>query len=178
MKKILIIILTLSSTLSYSQNKLENQIFKKIIDFQIEIGNKGIYIQCEKLKTFFNFKKINEETGLKVSLNILKELDQNAKKSNDGIWESKLLTELNYSIDFLKSKKCLTKKDIKQLFKKTKKRQSIISISKPVFDHNYKNCIVSISYSKFTGNFYGHSYFLSKVYGIWTIVAVFETWMT
>jgi len=173
---ILIIFLILISTLSYSQNKSEFEIFRKIIDQEIKNG--GLYIQCNKPKTFFDQKDFKEQTGLEVPVNILKEIEKNATKSDDGIWKSELINEFKYGSDFIKSKSCLTKKDAEQLFEKTRKRQSVVSISEPIFDNNNKNCVVSVTYWKFAGSAYGHSYLLMKVYGVWTIIKVFGTWMT
>jgi hypothetical protein len=179
MKEILNILLILISALSYSQNSSESDIFKKIIDHEIGKGTLGIYIQCEKAKTFFENNDFNEQTGLEVPENILKEIEINGTESNNGIWNSKLISELNFRTDFIiKNKECLTKKGAEQIFKKTKRRQNIIAISEPIFDNNYENCIVSVSYSKFTGSAYGHKYFLKKVYGVWTVIVEYEQWMT
>ena len=164
--------------MSFSQNNSESNVFKKIIDEQIEKGTFGIYIQCEKHKTFFDLKEFKEETGLEVPEKILNEIEANFAKSNDGIWNSELIKELNYSSDHIKNIKCLTKKEADEIFIKTKKRQKIISISEPVFDNNYENCIVSVIYSTFTHSESGHSYFLKKVYGSWTVIAVYGIWIT
>jgi hypothetical protein len=180
MKEILNIFLILISALSYSQNSSESDVFKKIIDHEVEKGTLGIYIQCEKAKTFFENNDFNEQTGLEVPENILKEIEINGtESSSNGIWNSEQINELNYGAHFIiKNKKCLTKKDAEQIFKKTKRRQNIISISEPIFDNNYENCIVSVSYSKFTGSAYGYKCFLKKVYGVWTVIVEYEQWMT
>ena len=178
MKRTLNILLILISTLSYSQNSSESDVFKKIIDSEIGKGTLGIYVQCEKPRTFFDQNDFKEQTGLEVPENILKEIEKNGTKSSDGIWSSELINELNYGSDFIKRKKCLTKKDAELIFKKTKKRQNIVSISDPIFDNNYENCVVSVTYWKFTGSAYGHKYFLKKVYGVWTVIVEYEQWMT
>ena len=177
MKIYCLLFLTIS-TLGFSQNNSESDVFKKIIDEQIGKGTFGIYVQCEKHKTFFDLKEFKGETGLEVPEKILYEIEANVAKSNDGIWNSKLLNELNYSSYLIKSKKCLTKKEAEEIFIKTKKRQKIISISEPIFDNNYENCIVSVIYSTFTHSVSRHSYFLKKVYGSWTVIAVYGIWMT
>ncbi len=178
MKRTLNILLILISTLSYSQNSSESDVFKKIFDYEIGKGILGVYVQCEKPKTSFDLKDFKEQTGLNVPESILNEIEINATKSSNGIWNSELINELNYGSDFIKNKKCLTKKDAELIFRKTKKRQNIVSISEPVFDNNYENCVVSVSYWKFTGSAYGKKYFLKKVYGIWTIIVEYEQWMT
>ena len=178
MKRTLNILLILISTLSYSQNSSEFDVFKKIIDHEIGKGTLGIYIQCEKPKTFFDYKDFKEQTRLEVHENIIKEIEKNGTKSSGGIWDSELINELNYNSDFIKEKKCLTKNDAEQIFEITKKRQNIVSISEPVFDNNFENCVVSVRYWKFTGSAYGHKYFLKKVYGIWTVIVEYEMWMT
>jgi len=166
------------STLSFSQNNSESDVFKKIIDEQIGKGTFGIYVQCEKQKTFFDLKEFKEETTLEVPEKILNEIELNVAKSNNGIWNSELLKELNYSSDLIKNRKCLTKKETEKIFIKTEKGQKIISISEPIFDNNYENCIVSVIYSKFRQSSSGNSYFLKKIYGNWTVIAVYGIWMT
>jgi len=178
MKRTLNILLILISTLSFSQNNSESEVFRKIIDYEIGKGISGIYVQCEKPKTSFDLKDFKEQTGLEVPESILKEIEINATKSNDEIWNSELISELNYGSDFIKNKKCLTKKDAELIFKKTKKRQNIVSISEPIFDNDYENCVISVIYWKFTRSAYGHKYFLKKVYGIWTVIVAYEIWMT
>jgi hypothetical protein len=178
MKRTLNILLILISTVCYSQNSSESDVFKKILDYEIGKGTTGIYIQCEKPKTYFDCEDFNNQTGLEVPENILKEIEENGIKSSDGIWNSELISKLNLNSDFIKSKSCLTKEDAEQIFVATKKRQNILSISEPVFDNKYENCMVSVSYWKFTGSAYGYKYFLKKVYGVWTIITEFEFWMT
>jgi hypothetical protein len=178
MKRTLNILLILISTLSYSQNNSESDVFKKIIDHEIGKGALGIYVQCKKSKTYFDQTIFKEETGLEVPENILKEIEANVAKSSIGIWNSELINELNYGSDFIKSNKCLTEKEVEQIFEKTKKWQHIVSISEPIFDNNYENCIVSIIYRRSTESASGSKYFLKKVYGIWVIIAVYEIRMT
>ncbi|WP_268848826.1 hypothetical protein [Flavobacterium aestivum] len=173
MKRTLNILLILLSTLSYSQNNSESDVFKKIIDDQIGKGTFGIYVQCEKSRTYFDQTIFKEETGLEVPENILKEIEANVAKSSNGIWNLKLINELNYGSSSINSEKCLTNKDAEEIFEKTKKWQNIISISEPVFDNNYENCVVSITYWRFTNSVHGSKYFLKKVYGIWTVIAVY-----
>ncbi|WP_278036227.1 hypothetical protein [Flavobacterium nitratireducens] len=177
MKIYCLLFLTIS-TLSFSQNNSESDVFKKIIDEQIGKGTLGMYVQCEKYKTYFDPARFKEETGLEVPENILKEIETNVVKSSNGIWNSELIKELNYGSSTIKSEKCLTKKEAEEIFIKTKKRQKVISISEPIFDNNYENCIVSVIYSTFTHSASGYSYFLKKVYGSWTVIAVYEIWMT
>ncbi|MBC5863025.1 hypothetical protein [Flavobacterium turcicum] len=177
MKIYCLLFLTIS-TLCFSQNNSESDVLKKIIDEQIGMNTFGIYVQCEKHKTFFDLKEFKEETGLEVPEKILYEIEANVAKSNGGTWNSELIKELNYSSDLIKNIKCLTKKEAEEIFIKTKKIQKIISISEPIFDNNYENCIVSVIYSTFTHSASGYSYFLKKVYGKWTVIAVYGIWMT
>ena len=164
--------------MSYSQNNLEFEIFKKIIDYEIGQGTSNIYLRCEKIKTFFDLNNFKEQTELKVPENILEEIEKNALKSIDGIWNSELLNELNYGSDFVKNETCLTLKDAEKLFKKSGTSQSVILLSQPIFDSKFEHCVISISYLKFTGSAYGHTFFLKKVYGIWTVIVEYEPWMT
>ncbi|AWH74782.1 hypothetical protein DCS32_11620 [Dokdonia sp. Dokd-P16] len=178
MKRTLNILLILIATVGYSQNNSESEVFRKIIDYEIVKGGRGMNIQCEKPKTSFDAKDFKVATGLNIPENVLKEIELNESKSRVGIWNSELINELIYNKDFIKNKECLTKKDAEKLFKKTKKRQNIISISEPIFDNKYENCVVSVRYWKFTGSAYGKKYFLKKVYGIWTVIVEYEIWMT
>ena len=178
MNRTLNILLLLISTLSFSQNSSEFDIFKKIIDNEIGQGTLDIYLRCEKIKTFFDQNSFKDQTGLKVPENILDELKKNALESVDGIWNPELIKELNYGSDFIKSEKCLTLKDAKNIFNKSGKRHSIILLSQPIFDSKFEHCVISISYSKYPGSAYGQTYFLKKVYGIWTVIVEYEQWIT
>lgn len=168
----LILILSLLSSSFYSQTNAEVEIFNEIIAHEISEG--GFYIQCNKSKTYFNSTDIH----LEVPKNILQDLMEASNKSKDGVWDSEMIENLNYSTDFIKSKSCLTKEDTEALFKRTGKRQTVISISDPIFDSNFEYCVVSVTYWKFTGSAYGHTYFLKKVYGLWTIILTYNPWMT
>lgn len=178
MKKALKILVLLTTSLVYSQNNSQSEVFKKIIEEQINKGSLNLYVQCEKPQTFFDKTIFKEETGLEVSEKILNEIEVNIEKSSASFWNSKLTTELNYDSNFLNGKKCLTRKDTEKLFLKTKKRQNIISISEPIFDYTYENCIVSITYHTYIDSAAGHSYFLKKIHGIWTIITIYNFWMT
>ena len=178
MKRILIIISFLITVFSYSQNNSEAEVFKKVIDYEIERGSKGIYIQCEKHKTSFNLKEFKEETPLNIPKNVLNEIETNKLKSRDGFWNSELINGLNYDSNFIKSKKCLTYNEIQQLFKETNTLQNILSITEPIFDNKYENCVVSVFFSRFTHSSSGNSYFLKKVYGVWVVIHIYEFWMS
>ena len=141
-------------------------------------GTSNIYLRCEKMKTFFDQNSFKEQTGLKVPENILEEIEKNALESNAGIWNPELIKELNYGSDFVKNEKCLTLKDADKLFNKSEERLSVILLSQPIFDSKFEHCVISISYLRFTGSAYGHTYFLKKVYGIWTVIVEYEPWMT
>jgi len=178
MRRTINIILILISTLGYAQNETEIEVFRKIIDN--EISNAGIFIRCEKPKTFFNSIEFKEQTGILLPENILEELTQSSNLNYDGKWNAKIIKDLNqkYSSDIIKKDKCLTLKDSERLYKKTGKRQSIVLISQPIFDSKFEYCIVSVSYLKFTGSAYGQKYLLKKVNGIWTIVIEYENWLS
>jgi hypothetical protein len=168
----LILILTLLSSSCYPQLDAKTEIFNEIITHEISEG--GFYIQCDKPKTYFDSTDIE----LEVPKNILNDLTEASNKSKDGIWDSELIKNLNYSSDFIKAKVCLTKQDVEELFKRTGKRQSVLSISDPIFDSKYEHCVVSVAYWNFTGSGYGHTYFLKKVYGVWVIISTYDLWMT
>ena len=63
MKEILNILLILISALSYSQNNSESDVFKKIIDHEVEKGTLGIYIQCEKAKMSSCYEQASKACG-------------------------------------------------------------------------------------------------------------------
>ncbi|WP_041557725.1 hypothetical protein [Cellulophaga algicola] len=172
------IILLLISTWSYSQNNSGDAVFKKIIHYEIQQDTIGIYISCEKSKAFFDKEDLKEQTVLEVPEKILNELEENATKSNHGSWDSELITELNYGSDFIKSMQCLSLKEAQLLYDKKKKRQHIITLSEPVFDNDYENCVISVSFQYFTGSAHGYSYFLKKTDGVWTVIAYYDAWIS
>jgi hypothetical protein len=177
-KKALKILLLLITTLSFSQNKSENEVFKKIIDNEIEKNKSIIYIRCEKRNTSFDIKEFKEENeGFVISETTLNEFEKNNIIINE-IWNSELIKQLKFNSTYIKSKNCLTNEEIELIFKNTNKRQNIVSINKPIFDNNFENCIVSVMYSKSFRSASGQSYFLKKINGIWTIVMEFGIWIS
>ncbi|WMN07874.1 hypothetical protein QYS48_30190 [Marivirga arenosa] len=174
MKYLATIILTFIATLSWSQTNNEFSIFTKIIEQ--EASNGKVYIHCDKPKTYFNTNELIEQTGLQIPQNTLNELKESVLTSRDGVWDQGLIQSLNSS--FLKSKNCLTKEATNELFRETGERQKVVSISEPVFDQKSENCIISVTIQNYLGSASGYSYFLSKVYGTWTIVATFNPWIT
>ncbi|MTH15099.1 hypothetical protein [Flavobacterium sp. LC2016-01] len=178
MKIALKIVLLVVSTLSYSQNKSEEEVFKTIIKSEIEKNKSTFYIECEKSQTPFNIKEFKDETkGFEISEVTLKEFEKNNVKTNE-VWNSELINQLGINSKYYKNKNCLTKEEIKVLFNNSDKGQNVVAISKPIFDNNFENCIVSIIYSRSLGSAYGHSCFLKKIVGIWTIVYKYEYWMS
>lgn len=178
MKIALKIVLLLVSTLSLSQNKSENEVFKKIIDHEIKKNKTKIYIGWRKPKTSFEINEFKAETiGLTISEITLKEFETNNINTNE-VWNSELLNQIELSSNYVASTNCLTEEETEVLFKNTKKRQNILLISKPIFDNNFENCIVSIIYSRSYQSAFGKSYFLKKVNGIWTITLEFQYWMS
>ncbi|NAS32749.1 hypothetical protein GTQ40_17345 [Flavobacteriaceae bacterium R38] len=178
MKRVVNIFLILIPILSYAQSNPESEIFQKVIDYEISKEASGIFIRCKKPKTFFNQTDFIEQTGLEVPKSVLNEIEKNAKMSTHGVWNSELIQEMSYHADFIKEKECLTSKDIEKLFERTGKRQSVISLSQPIFDSKFENCVVSVTYLKFTGSAYGQKYFLKKVYGVWVVIMEYDFWMT
>jgi len=164
-----------------SQNKLsEKNIFSTIIHEQIYQGLKGFYIECEKQVTFFKKGDFIEDTVLKnVPENVLFELEENSDKIfKKETWSDIFFEEINVGSIFLIYKHCLKKNDLDLLFKKNKGRQTIIGISKPIFDNDKKHCIVSLTVTGYPGSIRGNSYFLKKIYGKWVIIEEFGFWMS
>jgi len=178
MKKIkTILIIFLLPILTYSQCDYETEIFQSVINFEIEKGATELYFQCEKDKTFFTLTDFRKESVMKVPDSIMNEIMNSANNSFNSIWDPAILGTINYS----KSQhleKCLTKDEIIALFNSTKKRQTVLSISQPIFDLKHENCIVSITYWYYTGSASGHSYFIKKIYGKWVIIETFGMWIT
>ncbi len=180
MKRTLNILLIFISTISYAQNieEKEAEIFEKIVTHEFQYG--GIYIGCNKSKTYFDSDELTKQSGLEVPENILEELTKSSELSEKGTWNPELIkrNRKKYSTEYIKKGKCLSLKDSERLFERTKKRQTIVSISQPIFDSEFKNCIVSVSYLKYKGSAHGNKYFLKKVYGKWIIIDTYDIWLT
>jgi len=180
MKRTLNILLILISTLSFSQNieEKEAEIFEKIVTHEFQYG--GIYLGCTKSKTYFDSAKLTKQSGLEIPENILQELTKSSELSKEGTWNPEIIkrNHKKYTTEYIKKGKCLSGKDSKRLFDKTKERQSIVLISQPIFDSEFENCIVSVTYLKYTSSLHGHKYFLKKIYGKWIIVDTYDLWLT
>ena len=178
MKKILKILLLLFPILTFSQNKEESEIFKKIIVYVIEKNKTTISIKCEKPKTSFNIREFKEDTkGVPISETILNELNKNKTDATE-IWDLELIKLSEFDSKYVKNKNCITETDSENIFKDIHKRENIISISKPLFDNNFENCIVSVVHSKSFQSASGRSYFLKKVNGIWVVITEFGFWIS
>ena len=177
MKNILFsLTIVLFSNFCRSQVEAEKKIFYKII---LENStNNEFYIGCEKSKTSFDSAQFSKESGLIVPSNILDELSISSKKSEGGNWEPIFPINSDYIPALSNPKNCQDKNNIEAIFKKKKKRQSIFLLSEPIFDNNFEHCVISFSCIRFKGSAYGSSYFLKKVYGSWTIIAVFDSWVS
>ncbi len=171
-------ILFLISTLSYTQNELKFEVFKSIIKHEIENSDNALYLQCTKSKTYFDSQNFKQQISFDIQTEILQELEKNSLRSDDNFWKSKWLAAVKKKNESIKNKNCLTKKDVTKLFKRTKKRNSVLTISDPIFSDNNEYCIVSISYTMFSGSAYGNSYFLQKIHGIWKIKASYDNWLS
>jgi len=175
-QNILILLLISSCNLCLAQSSvIDNALLQRVAENEFISG--GFYLKCEKQKTHFDKKEFKENVSAMVPEQILTELQQASLDSNDETWESKLFSSGALSSLILKNQ-CLTKVDCDELFESTGKRQRIVSISDPIFDLSEENCVVSIVYHSFKGSAFGHSYFLKKIYGQWTIVFTYDHWMT
>ncbi|WP_264535973.1 hypothetical protein [Flavobacterium sp. N1736] len=178
MKKAFKILVLLISISSFSQNKSENEVFKKIVGHEIEKNKSAFYIECKKPQTSFNIKEFKiENEGFVISETILNEFEKNNINTNE-VWNSELMKQLEFNSSHIINTNCLTQEETEAIFKDTNKRQNIISISKPIFDNNFENCIVSTISSHSFQNSSGKSYFLKNVNGIWTIVMEFNYWIS
>ncbi len=180
MKTIINILFLISILTGFSQNieEKESQIFEKIVTHEFQYG--GIYLGCTKSKTYFDSAELTKQSGLEIPENILEELTKSSELSKKETWSPKLIkrNHKKYSTKYIKKGKCLSGKDSERLFERTKKRQTIVLISKPIFDSEFENCIVSVKYLRYTRSANGNTYFLKKIYGKWIIVATYDLWLT
>lgn len=170
------LIIFLFSNICLSQVSTEKQILDKILE--MNISNSKFYVGCDRVKTFFDSSDFNSQTGLEVPSCILEELETSSKKSKEGSWMSNFSFNRDYLLNILISKSCLEKQDIEMLLKKNDKRQQILLVSEPIFDIKKEHCIVSEIWINNKGSGSGSTYFLKKVYGSWTIISVFDIWIT
>lgn len=175
LKAIVFIVLFVQSLLNFAQEQPQKQIFERIV--QHEFVNGSNYIQCLRLKTYFDKESFKSQNNSDIPENILIELEEASKQSADTSWNNELFED-QMILGFLSNSTCLTKSECEDLFDKTGERQRIVSISDPIFDLSEKHCIVSIAYWRFKGSAHGHSYFLKKVYGKWTVIFTYDTWMS
>ena len=163
--------------LTYCPN-FGGMLIRKVVDSEIGNGKYGIYLRCEKPKTPFDTRIFKEQTGLAVPENILNEIENNSTGENVRTWNSEVFSQLGYGPDFIKSKKCLSKEDAEMLLEKARTRKNILSVGHPVFDNASEHCIISADYRMFEKSTYGHTYFLKKTCGVWTVVLIYDTWMS
>lgn len=138
---LLIIVFTIPS-LTFSQNQLDNDIFNRIIEYELQNGE--FYVQCEKSPTHFDHKEFEEQNGSEVPKKILIQLQNEALKSTASNWPDSLMNGQT-SVLFIRTNQCLTKNDCENLFNSSGQRQNIISISDPIFDTLKEHCVVSIN---------------------------------
>lgn len=174
MKNLLILLLIIPN-LSFPQAKADDEVFKRVLEYEFQDGS--FYIECRKAKTYFDSEEFKTENGLEVPDTILSELKNESSKSSDSNWEKELF-DSKLVKSFLRSDQCLTKVDCENLFETTGRRQRIISVSDPIFDSGQENCVVSVTFWSFKGSAAGRSYFLTKVYGRWTIIFTYAHWIT
>lgn len=150
---------------------IDNEILELIVNENI--AHSKFYIGCEKSKTIFNYKDINEQTGLKVPSKILSELHNSSKKSQKGSWKLNFPFKKKRTLEYLISSDCQNNNSLSE-----EKRIPVFFISQPIYDRKLENCIVSFSSIQFKGSGYGCTYLLKKVYGSWTVIAIFDNWIS
>lgn len=171
-------ILFLNSMLSNAHNDLKFEVLESIIKHEMENSDNVLYLECIKPKTYFDCKNFKKQIPFDIQIEILQELEKNASKSEDDLWKSKCVKALKKKSKSFKNRNCLSKKDVSKLFEKTGKRNSVLTISDPIFSNNNEYSIVSISYLMFPGSAYGNSYFLQKIQGVWRIKASYNSWLS
>lgn len=178
MKKLTFMILFLISIQSNAQNKLKLEVLESILKYEIENSDNVLYLECIKPKTDFDYQDFIKQISFDIQIEVLEELEKNASRSEVRFWKSKWMWDLSKNSKSIENKNCLTKKDVSKLFEKTGKRNSVLSISDPIFSDNNEYCIVSISYLMFPGSAHGNSYFLQKIKGVWSIKATYDSWLS
>ena len=166
-------------------NEDTKEIIQLIFSDNFELFSKNKYfIRCIQPKTYFN--KFNEKLDLKISENVLIELENksnNQKKVNywDKSYFKNVLDSKTYvgkvqlecvnvsNEDIVKSRKDYDYyiKDLS--YQKGEEFPVIISISNPLFDKQKKHCIISVVSALYTYSFTVTDYFLVKIYGKWVI---------
>lgn len=178
----IIIILLLTWNFSLAQNQTEREIFMTVINNEMTentgIRKSGFEIYCEKNKSSFELNEFLASTGLDIPTETLMELEEYAKNGQDGIWESKLFTEIKLQKNSKKSRKCITEKNTQKMYKRKKTRQTILKINRPIFDLKKEYCEVSLVLNEFTGSASGYTLFLKKVEGKWIVISEYGIWMT
>ena len=167
---------------SLAQNQVEREIFMTVLNNEMtentNIRKSGFEIYCEKNKSSFDPNEFQASTGLNISTETLMELEEYSKKGHDGIWESKLFVEIKLQKSSIKSRKCITEKNARKMYKRKKTRQTLLKINRPIFDLKKEYCAVSLILNEFTGSASGYTLFLKKVEGKWIILSEYGIWIT
>lgn len=167
--------LTSLPILTFSQEQPDQEILEKIVQHEFQNGSN--YIECIKSKTHFETEGFKSQNGSQVPEEVLNELQIASQKSIDTIWDKTLFAAKNINA-FIHGSNCMTTAEVRELFEITGKRQRIVSISDPIFDSDQQHCVVSIVYTPWKQSFSAQTYFLKKVYGVWTIIYIYDFLMS
>jgi len=180
----LILLLSFNNLNAQTDEHIINEMLFDLFGFQQDT----ILIENVKSKTYFEYDSVSFKniTGLTVPSKIISEWNNN-EEPQDFIagWNEQNLNKkdtvflVNDTVIGKKTVfKCLSKDEIDQLFKKTKKRQKIYSISKILFDNSKQNAIFHFIIIPWPGDFYSETILLKKVFGKWKIIERFDFTMT
>lgn len=177
---ILFLLLTFNNLNAQSDEQIINEILFDLFGFQQDT----ILIENLKTKTYFKYDSVSFEkmTGLTVPSRIISEW-QNNEKNQDFIaeWNEQNLNKIDSL--FLENDtvivkkpvfKCLSKVEIDQLFRQTKKRQKIYSISKLLLDNSQENAVFHFTIIPWPGDFHSETILIKKIFGKWKIIERFN----
>ncbi|MFM1878257.1 MAG: hypothetical protein RLZZ241_1123 [Bacteroidota bacterium] len=167
-------LLLLFVQLSFGQKERYLEVLRAVLDSEQGKGATNLLIQCERPLTFFDMEAYQYEAEISLPLETLYTLSIGALKSKAGRWEF----DSNTTKIGITKNPCISAKQIQKLFRKTGKRQNILSVSTPVFDASNQYCVIQVAYAKFTKSSYGLSCLLLQSPKGWEVIAEFDFWMS
>ena len=177
-QKAIRLLLLILAAKSFGQSEIDVQVLNAVIDYERDKGISDIKLNCSRSGTFFDMETFRLESEVKIPQEVLYTLAIHALKSTSGSWEKTNQNITAPTNDKGTEPECFSEKNIQRLFKKSGKRQNILSVSTPVYDLNSEYCLVQVSYWKFTKSSYGMSCILHKKASGWEVLTEFAFWMS
>jgi hypothetical protein len=177
---ILILFLSFSNANAQTDEQIINTLSFDLFGFQQDT----IFIKSIMTKTHFDYDSVSFKkiTGLKIPSEII--LEWKANEETEGFlaeWNEQILNTIDFIIsenDTIKVKKpvfkSLSQSEIDLLFKRTKKRQNVYSISKILFDNSHENAVFHITRNPWPGDVSSDTILIKKVFGKWKIIERFD----